>query len=54
MKLCNWVVTLDWDTGERTRMIVRAWDTNSAKVMGLAQIPTDLHERVIVNADKED
>lgn len=50
----NYVVTVDWNTGERTRLVVEAWNNESAKIIGMNQFPVDLHTRMIVHAFPED
>jgi hypothetical protein len=50
----NYVVTIDWNTGERTRLVVEAWSNESAKVLAMNQFPVDLHERMIAQAFPEE
>jgi hypothetical protein len=49
-QLVDYVANVDWDTGQRMRLMVFAYSQESAEVQAKLQIPVDLHDRIIVNA----
>ena len=45
----DYYVCLCWNTGEITYLSVKAHCVEEAKDKAFAQVPADLHERIIVN-----
>ncbi len=49
-QLVDYIAHVDWNSGQRMRLIVLAYSQDSAETEARMQIPVDLHDRIIVNA----